>query len=377
MLHFLRNFEVKEQILGLVKLKDKPTPTLDLFKPSGENLISEKVSHYEKFHVLDDGKLTAQLDGSSTTMTVNPELAKFVSKGHVLSIGDEYVMVKSTNTSNNTIEVFARGYADSPKSTHENGSVVYVVSKPEAEGEVTEDYKKTISKEIQNYLQETTKSVFLTKRAIDLSQKDFTQLEAEETLAKINEEGQELNRSCLYGKGKFDPDTGRHTMSGLKDLITKYGGNIFDAEKDLTEQKLDLFIAKMVNKGSELDAIILNPLAINTVFKKMQNTKFVSQGELKAEKLGGVPVAFVASTMGGAELRFIADRDCRPGDMFLVNTEDLKFVPVKDRKSGEDEVFRITPETNNSSAVVNKTIRTSGTIQIQNLSQTAFITNIM
>jgi hypothetical protein len=377
MLHFLRNFEVKEQILGLVKLKDKPTPTLDLFKPSGENLISEKVSHYEKFHVLDDGKLTAQLDGSSTTMTVNPELAKFVSKGHVLSIGDEYVMVKSANTGNNTIEVFARGYADSPKSTHENGSVVYVVSKPEAEGEVTEDYKKTISKEIQNYLQETTKSVFLTKRAIDLSQKDFTQLEAEETLAKINEEGQELNRTCLYGKGKFDPDTGRHTMSGLKDLITKYGGNIFDAEKDLGEQKLDLFIAKMVNKGAELNAIILNPLAINGVFKKMQNTKFVSQGELKAEKLGGVPVAFVASTMGGAELRFIPDRDCRPGDMFLVNTEDLKFVPVKDRESGEDEVFRITKETNNSSAVVNKTIRTSGTIQIKNLSQTAFITNIM
>lgn len=377
MLHFLKNFEVKEQILGLVTRKDRKTPTLDLFKPSGENLIAEKVSHYEKFHVLDDGKLTAQLDGSSTTMTVNPELAKFVSKGHVLSIGDEYVMVKSTNTSNNTIEVFARGYADSPKSTHENGSIVYVVSKPEAEGEVTEDYKKTISKEIQNYLQETTKSVFLTKRAIDLSQKDFTQLEAEETLAKINEEGQELNRSCLYGKGKFDPDTGRHTMSGLKDLITKYGGNVFDAEKDLTEQKLDLFIAKMVNKGSELDAIILNPLAINAVFKKMQNTKFITQGEMKAEKLGGVPGAFVASTMGGAELRFIPDRDCRPGDMFLVNTEDLKFVPVKDRKSGEDEVFRITVETNNSSAVVNKTIRTSGTIQVKNLSQTAFITNIM
>lgn len=269
MLHFAKEFNTTQQILGYIKLRGEPTPTLDLFRSNGEYLTAEKTSHYEKSHVLQDGKLASSLDNSSTDIVVNPELAHFVSEGHLLSIEDEYVSVKSVDTTTNTITVKSRGYGSTPVSTHTADTPVYVISKVEAEGVVTEDYKKTISKEIVNYLQENTKSVILTQRAINISHKDVNQLEAEETAAKLNEEGQELNRSVLYSKGNFDTEGGRHSIRGLKDLIITYGGSVYDAQKNLTDDKLDLFITSLLQKGSTVNAFILNPLALNKVFKRM------------------------------------------------------------------------------------------------------------
>ena len=377
MLHFARDFNAKEQVLGYIQLKGKETPVVDLFRSSGEKLLAEKVSHYEKFQVLEDGKLTAKInDTTSTTFSVNPELAKFLSVGHQIAIGDEHFIVKATDTSANTITVNERGYASTPKSTHEIGEIVYVVAKAEGEGVVTEDYKKTASVEVVNYLQEFTKSVYITERAINTTQKDATQLEAEETIAKLNEQGQELERAFLYGVGKQDTDKGRHTLSGLKNLMTRYGAKIYDAQKDLTDEKLDLLFAELVNKGSEVDTFIVNPLALTKVFKKMKNVVNVFQSEMNKQVVGGVVVAYMPSTMGGKQIKFVVSTACKPSDIFVVNSNGLFFLPNQSKKTGGDIVLVVVPETNVSSAVVNKTIRTVGTVKVEGVSKMAYIANI-
>lgn len=376
MLHFAKDFNAKEQILGLIQLKGKETPVLDLFRSNGEKLLAEKVSHYEKFQVLEDGKLANQIgDTTSVTFTVNEELAKFLSPGHQISIGDEHFIVKTTDVSAKQITVEWRGYASTPKSTHEAGTTIYVVAKSEGEGVVTEDYKKTASVEVVNYLQEFTKSVFLTERAVNTSQKDAVQLEGEETIAKINEEAQEMERAFLYSVGKQDPDHGRHTMSGLKDLMTKYGAKIYDAQKDLTDEKLDLIFAELVNKGSEVDTFIVNHLVLNKVFKKMKNVVNVFQNEQGKQIAGGVIAGYMPSTMGGKTIKFVASTACRPTDIFIVNSNNLFFLPNKNKKTGEDIVLSVTQETNVSSAVVNKTIRTVGTAKVEGVSTMAYIAN--
>lgn len=378
MLYFAKDFNAKEQILGYLKLKGKATPVVDLFRSNGEKLLAEKVSHYEKFQVLEDGKLTAKInDVTSTTFSVNPELAKFLSVGHQIAIGDEHFIVKSTDTSANTVTVYERGYASTPKSAHESGEVVYVVAKAEGEGVVTEDYKKTTSVEVVNYLQEFTKSVYITARAINTSQKDATQLEAEETIAKINEQGQELERAFLYGVGKQDPDKGRHTLSGLKNLMTKYGAKVYDAQKDLTDEKLDLLFAELVNKGSEVDTFICNPLALTKVFKKMKNVVNVFQNEMHKQIAGGVISAYMPSTMGGKQINFVVSSSCKPSDIFVVNSNGLFFLPNQDKQTGGDIVLNVVLETNVSSAVVNKTIRTVGTVKVEGVSKMAYIANIL
>lgn len=377
MLHFAKDFKAKEQVLGYIQLKGKPTPVVDLFRSNGEKLLAEKVSHFEKFQVLEDGKLTAKInDTTSTTFNVNPELAKFLSVGHQITIGDEHFIVKATDTSANTITVNERGYASTPKSTHESGEVVYVVAKAEGEGVVTEDYKKTASVEVVNYLQEFTKSVHITERAINTSQKDATQLEAEETIAKLNEQGQEIERAFLYGVGKQDTDNGRHTLSGLKNLMTKYGAKIYDAQKDLTDAKLDLLFAELVNKGSEVDTFICNPLALSQVFKKMKNVVNVFQNEMNKQVAGGVITAYMPSTMGGKQINFVVSTACKPTDIFVVNSNALFFLPNQSKRTGADVVLNVVTETNVSSAVVNKTIRTVGTIKVEGVSKMAYIANI-
>ena len=377
MLHFAKDFNAKEQILGLIQLKGKETPVVDLFRANGEKLLAQKVSHYEKFQVLEDGQLTAKInDTTSTTFSVNPELAKFLSVGHQIAIGDEHFIVKSTDTSANTITVNERGYAATPKSVHESGEVVYVVAKAEGEGIVTEDYKKTASVEVKNYMQEFTKSVTITERALDISQKDATQLEAEETIAKLNEEGQEMERAFLYSVGKEDTTNGRHTLSGLKDLMTKYGAKIYDAKKDLTDEKLDLLFAELVNKGSEVDTFIVNTLALSKVFKKMKNVVNVFQNEMNKQVAGGVISAYMPSTMGGKQINFVVSTACKPSDIFIVNSNGLFFLPNVSKKTGEDKVLVVKPETNVSSAIIAKTIQTVGTIKVEGVSKMAYIANI-
>ncbi len=376
MLHFLKDFNAKEQLLGLVQLKGEKTPVLDLFKSNGEKLLAKKVSHYEKFHVLEDGTLAGALNDKDLTLTVNPELASFLSEGHLISIGDEYLSVVSTDPSANTVTVKARGYGDSPVTAHKAEDVVYVIAKMEGEGIITEDYKKTISKEIENYLQENTKSVHLTQQAIDLSQKDAVQLEAEETIAKVNEQAQELERSILYGKGFVDAEGNRSSFSGLKDLMQKYSGNILDAQKNLTDDALDLFIANLVNKGSTVNTFIINPLALNKVFKKMQNVVTINPQDQAKQVAGGVLVGYLPSTMGGQQINFVTSKACRPTDMFVVDDAKLNFIPRTNKTTGQDWVFTITPETNSSSAVVNKTIRTSGTIKVEDISTMGYIVNV-
>lgn len=376
MLHFAKDFRAKEQVLGYIQIRGKETPVVDLFRSNGEKLLAEKVAHYEKFQVLEDGRLTAQInDTTSTTFSVNEELVKFLSVGHQIAIGDEHFIVKSKDVSAKQITVEGRGYADTPKSNHANGDVVYVVAKAEGEGMVTEDYLKTASVEVVNYLQEFTKSVHITERAINTSQKDATQLEAEETIAKINEQGQELERAFLYGVGKQDPDKGRHTLSGLKNLMTKYGAKIYDAQKDLTDEKLDAVFAEMVNKGSEVDTFIVNPLSLSKTFKKMKNVINVFQSEQGKQIAGGVITGYMPSTMGGKTIKFIVSTACKPTDIFLVNSEKLFFLPNQSKKTGEDIVLTVVQETNVSSAVVNKTIRTVGTIKVEGVSKMAYIAN--
>lgn len=368
MLHFIKNFNAKDQILGLVRLKGKPTPVLDLFRSNGEKLTAEKVSHYEKKQVLDDGKLTAAITNTVKVLPVNEALAAFVSVGHLLSIGDEYFSVESADPAAKTITVKARGYGGTPVTAHAVDTPVYVVAKIEGEGVVTEDYKKTISNEIKNYLQESTKSVTLTKRAVSLSHKDAVQLEAEETAAKLNEAAQELDRSVLYSVGNFDSESGRHTMSGLKHLITTNGGYVLDAEKNLTDDKLDLFCANITNAGGSITTIILNPLALNKVFKKMQGTIKLEKNDQGNQVAGGVIVGYMPSTMGGKIIAFVTSTNCHPTDMFVLDGDGLYFLPMVDKRTGEDEVLRLVEETNKSSAVVNKTIRTVGTIKVENVS---------
>lgn len=374
MLHFIKDFNAKEQITGIVAYKGKPTPVLDLFRSSGEKLRAEKISHFEKFGILEDGNLAAAIaDNAATSVVVNEALAKFIDVGYQISIEDENMIVTAVNTSTNTLTV-VRGYADTPKSAHANGTKVYVIAKSEAEWTVTEDYKKSKTVEVINYLQEWTKSVKITRRAKDLSYKDTTSLEADETAIKLNEEGQEMERAVLYSVGKLDANNWRNSISGLKELITKYGGKVVDAQGDLTDEKFDLIFAELRNKGSEVDTIILNPLSLNKVFKKLQNVYRVSNDQNK-QIGGGVMVGYMPSTMGGNVIKFVASTTVREKDIFIVDSSKLFFLPTVDKNSGSNNVFDIVNETNENSAIVNKTIRTEGTIDVQQLHTMAYIAN--
>lgn len=157
--------------------------------------------------------------------------------------------------------------------------------------------------------------------------------------------------------------------------MTKYGAKIYDAQKDLTDEKLDAVFAEMVNKGSEVDAFIVNPLSLSKVFKKMKNVVNVFQSEQGKQIAGGVITGYMPSTMGGKTIKFIVSTACKPTDIFLVNSEKLFFLPNQSKKTGEDIVLTVVLETNVSSAVVNKTIRTVGTIKVEGVSKMAYIAN--
>ena len=67
-------------------------------------------------------------DASATTgLTVSAALANVLTKGHILKVGDEFVVVNSVDRAGNTISVFARGAAGTTAATHTAATAASVV----------------------------------------------------------------------------------------------------------------------------------------------------------------------------------------------------------------------------------------------------------
>lgn len=134
------------------------------------------------------------------------------------------MIVSSVDKVNNTFDVKTRGHAGTVVVAHAVNSVLDIVGTADPEGKVTKRYQKSLRIPFENFFQEMTEDIDLTKRAIRKSHKDRNNLLNEERLQRMIQHIEKINKTLRIGRGFYDGIEGQHTMKGYEQLIMDAGG---------------------------------------------------------------------------------------------------------------------------------------------------------
>lgn len=313
MLHLSKDFNLKEWISAIILLTPSQLPLLSRAQKGGK-LESDEVSFYTTKQIPRTGTVTSQVEKAGTSIVVNKEFSDRLTEGYILMHGDELIKVKSVDKDSKTLTV-ERGYASTPSTIIQAEATIKILSKAEKEGKITEDFQKVEKIRSSNICQTFTKSVSVSIEAASLQKKNYLDLLQEERAAKVDEEGIEINTSLYYGRKNL-ADDGRRTMGGWKEAIMNDGGIVFDAEKDLTEAKLENVLVAVATRQGKPTTIFTNSNTKAHVFRKFKNTVADTPNSQVNMKGGGFLTGYLSDALG-RELKFEIDECLKNGDIFI------------------------------------------------------------
>ena len=316
-----------------------------------------------------EGTITADWDATTTTgLPISAELAQTLFPNTILMVEDEYVKVKAVDKTANKIDVYRRWDLGSTAATHSNWTKIFVISNAEVEGGITAENVMSEKVRYENFIQEITDRLTLSKRAVNSSLKDYEDLVLEERQEKLETQLKKLQLNLIYGKpykpAVGEADQSAWTAGGVKHYITTGGGVISTGA--LTQDNFDAFLTELANRESEVDVLIVNPFVKTKLAKLANYTEYVDAQQQNKDVYAGYNLlGFVSNTFNGRILQVVSSPLVKTNEIFAVKADYLRVYPVKDRLTGNTQLFDFVKETNTSSAVLDETLRTVYTTEIQ------------
>lgn len=376
-LHLSSDFNLKEWVSVVLLLTKEVAPLLERAE-RGSNVEAPTITYYAQKKVAKEGKVMEWVNSSATTIKVDPELWARLSKGYLLMIGDERIMVtaKWDNSgswaSEYTPLTVIRGWGTTPASSISANAIIKILSKAESEFQITEDYKAFGEASFSNTVQTFTKSIYVTKEAAAYKHKTKEDLLNDEREAKFNEQLREINKTLYYWVSVLDSTTGevRKTMGWWKEAINKAGGYILDAEGSISEDAIENVLLGIKQRGGMPEAIFLNS-ATKNFFRKVFKNKYIVED--RHDQGAGTRLSYFTSDVMGIDLPFIIDDAIETGDVFIGEWRPVVHVMV-DPEENVDVLFTNYREPTNSQ-VIDETIKTTITAEFREAAKEAYICN--
>lgn len=319
-------------------------------------LDSKEYKVYTRTDYLRDGVIGGNWDSSSVTgLSVSAEAAKCLTVGHVLKIGDEYVIVKEVNRANNTIAVRGRGAASTTAAAHAKGAAFTVVS---FAGDDVDLKQMTgvynITNVYENYVHTVFEVMDWTKHGT-LVRQGMTPETATAVLYTdaMKNVSRLLARSCIHGrKHKAVTRDDRYMSAGLIQQLadTENGKRTvlkYDAAGPLTDEKLKAALKEHFDRGGNGDTILCsstNKAYLNNLLGACNvHEELISDRD--EHTAGGIYCN--AYDYEGHKLKIVVDQDI-PDDMIpIVTLASCKKqwlngdgLQVKDEPSASSREFR-------------------------------------
>ena len=376
-LHLSSDFNLKEWVSVVLLLTKEVAPLLERAE-RWSNVEAPTITYYAQKKVAKEGTVKEAVASDGTTIKVDPELWARLSKGYLLMIGDERIMVtaKGSNSGSGASEytplTVVRGWGNTPASAISLGAIIKILSKAESEFAITEDYKAFGEASFSNTVQTFTKSIYVTKEAAAYKHKTKEDLLNDEREAKFNEQLREINKTLYYWVSVLDSTTGevRKTMGGWKEAINKAGGYILDAEWSISEDAIENVLLGIKQRGGMPEAIFLNS-ATKNFFRKVFKNKYIVED--RHDQGAGTRLSYFTSDVMGIDLPFIIDDAIETGDVFIGEWHPIVHVMV-DPEENVDVLFTNYREPTNSQ-VIDETIKTTITAEFREASKEAYICN--
>lgn len=381
--NFLSSFTIDEQIQAILLL----TPENYMHEMSFLNLMTKLdpngfKSHdwYEEDELNFMSTLNANINNAVTSIVVASNIRAF-NATQIITIEDEQILITAVNYTTNTLTV-VRWHAGTTAAAHLAGVAININGNAQAEGQVDSVFQRSPRTLLQNYFQEFTNAVDLTKRAINETSRDYEDLYGEEKQRTIWNQMRMMDRALINNIGVYDTVAWQHVTKGLKDIVAERGGiqqsTLGYANGAFNFATLTSLYQELHNRSSNVNGIMCNVATKNALVNiaKAEGvyTSNVNQGDVGLSA-GVYYDGLVTSGWDGRVLPFIINKNMPDNSVAFIDTNSLGLAPRSDRLLGGDIFLRFYDE-NTNSAVRQETAKTEIAFEMVRADKQAFLTNL-
>ncbi len=266
-------------------------------------------------------------DTDTTGLTVD-DASKF-QDGHILLVENEKLVVKSVNTSANTLEVYGRGFGDTSAAAHADDTPVYIVGMARLEGDDA-DYGPIVDISAPyNYTSIFQKAIKVSGTLQAISQHGIE----DEFLYQANKAVPHLlrlvERMAFYGERVEGTASAPRSSGGLGIFITN---NTVNAGGAIAKADIDGLMEEIIMDGGFPDLLVMNPRVANDLRGLLDNSTFVRIGQ-DENKLGLDAIERVVTQYG--ELELVMDRWCPSDTAYILQSDKVGFYTLRPFESYE------------------------------------------
>lgn len=254
--------------------------------------------------------------------------ASIFQDGHVILIDSEYMVVKSADVENNSIEVYSRAYGGT-NATHAEDAVIQIVGMARLEGDDADFGPITDITAPYNYTSIFQKAIQVSGTQQVVSQYGID----DEFLYQANKAVPHLlrlvERAAFHGVRSAGSAASPRSMGGLSTFITD---NTLDAGGAIAKADVDSLMEEIIMDGGYPDLLVMNPRVANDLRALLDSSSFVrvSQDE---NKLGLDAIERVMTQYG--ELELVMDRWCPVDTAYILESGKVGFYNLRDFEANE------------------------------------------
>lgn len=307
-------------------------------------------------------------DDDTTGLAMTADACKGLTRGHVLKIDNEIVIVKAVDRANNTIDVLKRGDAGTTAAIHAAGAAFRLqgYAGNDTDLAVVESVHETDSA-YRNAVQTVFEIVDWTKHG-ELMRKGLSDAQAQATLIRDAEVrvAEMLATMSILGTKNIPADNSTRYMSAglLAQLADNNGGAraplTYSVGGALTEQKLMAGIKQVFDAGGNPDTIWCSP-AVKAYINSFNsaNSSLAITANKADHTAGGQYVTHI--DYEGKIIAVRVDRDMPDGNIALVTQADCKKGWLA------NDGLRMVDEPSRSSREIRKSIQGSVGFIVENV----------
>lgn len=266
-------------------------------------------------------------DSATEDLTINSADIGKIKPQHVLELtSGEQVIVKSVDTSANTIDVYGRGAGETTAAAQSTTAFkIRVIGIADVEGSAPSTHNFQGFDEKENYVQ-TFEDVAYYSRLADLSAHFSGNSVLDTTIMiKLKELMRFLNRSIWYGSPEKDTTNNIQMMGGARHFGSGQVSNVGGA---LTVAKFYTALEAHINAGLVPDSFHGSVRAVSKL-EQLYNTTVRTR---PSEFIGGQSITTINAM--GFSIDLLPDRDILDAEGFLVDRSRCAYGPLEGSQPG-------------------------------------------
>lgn len=264
---------------------------------------------------------TVALTTDTTSFTVTD--ASIFQDGHVILVDNEYMVISSADTTNNTVGVYARNYGGT-NATHEATSAISIVGMARLEGDDADYVGLVALSNPYNYSSIYHKALKVsgTEEAID--QYGFDNAFSYQAQKAVPELLRLVERNLFHGIRAAGSASAPRSAGGLPTFITN---NSVNAGGAIAKSDVDTLAELIMVDGGNPDLFVCHPSIANDIKALLDTSSFVRVSQDEGGQFGMTPVTRLETQYGS--MRMVISRWCPTAKAFMLDSRKVGLYTLR------------------------------------------------